>query len=204
MKTRRVARYKLWKNALYKWDSYIKNRHRTDKICDTWSQKIIESCEGTSVVFNSGGLFFKHFMPDITVVEVSPCPIKSVEGMLYSDQGIDFDKEFDNLILINPISLKYNNSILDFLVNQRINRSGPSKPNLLKWLKKTGKIYLSTSDWHIYYDRLKYSVVEMVAMQLKELQTIGIECEYLEITSVNSDVENGNIKLILSIKHSII
>jgi hypothetical protein len=124
--------------------------------------------------------------------------------MLYSSQGVDFDKEFDNLILINPLSLKYNNSILDFLVNQRINRSGPSKPNLLKWVKNPGKIYLSVSDWHIYYDRLKYSVIDMVAMQLKELQTIGIECEYLEITSVNSDVENGNIKIILSTKHSII
>jgi len=204
MKPTKVARYKMWKNPLYKWDSYIRNRHRTKKICDPWSQKIIEHCEGSSVVFNSGGLFFKDFIPDITVVEVAPCPIKSVEGMVYSNQGIDFDNQFDNLILINPISLKYNSSILDFLVNQRINRSGPNKPNLLKWLKNPGKIYLSTSDWHIYYDRLKYSVVDMVAIQLRELQKIGIECKYLEITSVNSDVENGNIKMILSTKHSII
>ena len=204
MKTTRVARYKMWKNALYKWDSYIRNRHRAEKICDPWSQKIIESCQGSSVVFNSGGLFFKDFMPDITVVEVLPCPIKSVDGMLYSNQGIDFDREFDNLILINPLSQKYNSSILDFLVNQRINRSGLSKPNLLTWLKKTGKIYLSVSDWHIYYDRLKYSVVDIVAIQLKELQKVGIECEYLEIAPVNSDVENGNIKMILTTKYSII
>lgn len=198
MRSNRVVNYKMWKNSLYKWDSYIENRHRKEKICDSWSQKIIESCEGTSVVFNSGGLFFKDFMPNITVVEMQPCPIKSVNGMLYFSQGIDFDKEFDNLIMINPISLKYNSSILDFLVNQRINRAGPNKPNLLKWIKNSGKIYLSTSDWHIYYDRLKYSVVDMVAMQLRELQKNGIECNYLEITPVNSDVENGNIKMILS------
>ena len=204
MKPSRVARYKMWKNALYKWDSYIKNRHKAEKICDSWSRRIIEDCNGSTVVFNSGGLFFKDFMPNITVVEVLPCPIKSVRGMLYSSQRVDFDQEFDNLILINPISLKYNSSILDFLVNQRINRSGPSKPNLLKWLKQPGKIYLSVSDWHIYYDRLKYSVIDMVAIQLKELQKTGIECEYLEITPVNSDVENGNIKMILSTKHSII
>ena len=55
-----------------------------------------------------------------------------------------------------------------------------------------------------FHDRLKYSVVDMVAMQLRELQKNGIECEYLEITPVNSDVENGNIKMILSTKHSII
>jgi hypothetical protein len=204
MNPNRVAQYKMWKNALYKWDSYIRNRHRKEKICDPWSRKIIEYCAGSSVVFDSGGLFFKDFMPDITVVEVLPCTIKSVDGMLYSSQGIDFDKEFDNLILINPISLKYNDSILDYLVNQRINRSGTEKPNLLKWLKKPGKIYLSVSDWHIYYDRLKYSVIDMVAMQLRELQKTGIECEYLEITSVISDVENGNIKMILSTKDSII
>lgn len=200
----RVALYKMWKNPLYKWDSYIQNRHREEKLCDSWSRKIIESCEGTSVVFNSGGLFFKDFMPDITVVETQPCPVKSVKGMLYTSQRVDFDQEFDNLIVINPLSLKYNSSILNFLVDRGINRSGPSKPNLLKWLKKPGKIYLSTSDWHIYYDRLKYSVVDMVAIQLSELQKNGIECEYLEITPVNSDVENGNIKMILSTKHSII
>jgi hypothetical protein len=204
MKSKKVVDYKMWKNSLYKWDSYIANRHKTEKICDPWSKKIIESCEGTSVVFNSGGLFFKDFMSDITVVEVSPCPIKSIEGMLYSSQGIDFNKEFDNLIMINPISQKYNHSLLDFLINQRINRSGLGKPNLLKWLKKPGKIYLSISDWHIYYNRLKHSVVDMVAIQLRELQKSGIECEYLEITPVNSDVENGNIKMILSTKHSII
>ena len=203
MQSSRVAKYKLWKNGLFKWDSYIENRHRTDKIADAWSQKIIESCEGLSVVFGSGGLFFKDFIPNITVVEVFPCPIRTVEGMLYYKQGVDFDKEFDNLILINPISLKFNHSILDALANQSIARAGPS-PNLLKWLKKPGKIYISTSDWHIFYDRLKYSVVDMVAMQLRELQKNGIECEYLEITPVNSDVENGNIKMILSTKHSII
>lgn len=201
---RRVVQYKMWKSALYKWDSYVANRHKTKKICDPWSQKIIETCEGTSVVFNSGGLFFKDFMPDITVVEVNPCPLTSIGGMLYSSQGIDFDQQFDNLIMINPLSQKYNSSILDFLTNQRINRSGPSKPNLLKWLKKPGKIYLSVSDWHIYYDRLRYSVVDIVAIQLEELQKSGIECEYLEITPVSSDVENGNIKMILSTKHSII
>lgn len=200
----RLAEYKMWKNALYKWDSYIKNRKCTEKICDLWSQKIIESCEGTSVVFNSGGLFFKDFMPAITVVEILPCPIKSVNNMLYSSLGADFNNEFDNLILINPLSLKYNSSILDSLVNQRINRAGSNKPNLLKWLKKPGKIYLSVSDWHIYYDRLKYSVTDMVSIQLKELQKSGIECEYLEITPVELDVENGNIKMILSTKHSII
>jgi len=200
----RTAKYKMWKNALYKWDSYIRNRHKDKKICDPWSQLIIEKCEGSSVVFNSGGLFFKDFMPDITVVEVAPCPIKSVKGMLYYTPEVEFDKEFDNLILINPLTLKYNNSILDFLVNQNINRASSTKPNLLKWLKTPGKIYLSTSDWHIYYDRLKYSVVDMVAMQLRELQKNGIECEHLEITPVNSDVENGNIKMILSTKYSII
>lgn len=201
---RRSARYMMWKNSLYKWDSYIQNRHKSKKVCDAWSRFIIENCEGKSVVFNSGGLFFKDFMPDITVVEFIPCPIKSVKGMLYLSQGVSFDKEFDNLIMINPISLKYNHSIMDFLVNQRVNRAGLTKPNLLEWLKKPGKIYLSTSDWHIYYDRLKYSVVDMVAIQLRELQKNGIECEYLEITPVKSDVENGNIKMVLSTKHSII
>lgn len=193
------TRYKMWKQSLYKWDSWISNRHNTTKICDPWSRFIIEDCVGKSVVVNAGGLFFKDFMPDITVVEFVPCPIESVGGMSYIHNGVEFDQEFDNLILINPHSLKYNHSILDFLVNPGLSRAG-RKPNLLKWLKRPGKIYLSTSDWHIYYDRLKFTVHEMMAQQVRELNQAGISCEYLEITSVNSDVENGNIKVVLSIK----
>jgi hypothetical protein len=196
---RRTVRYKFWKNHLYKWDSWIANRHRTVKQCDPWSKFIIEDCVGTSVVFDSGGLFFKDFMPAVTVVEFNPCPVASVPDMLYLQNNIVFDHEFDNLVMINPLSLKYNYSILNFLTIPGLSRCGV-KPNLLDWIKRPGKIYLSVSDWHIYYDRLKFTVHDMIAQQIRELNQVGIRCEYLEVTSVNSDVENGNIKLVLSVK----
>jgi hypothetical protein len=200
MKPPITARYKMWKNSLYKWDSWIKNRHRQTKICDPWSRFIIENCEGKSVVVDSGGLFFKDFMPDITVVEFNPCPVKFTNEMQYIKQGVEFNNEFDNLILINPISLKLNHSIANFLTVPGLCRAGKNKPIFLDWLKKTGKIYLSISDWHIYYDRLKYTVHDMVVNQIRELSQIGIKCDYLEITPVNVDIENGNIKMVLSVK----
>lgn len=197
-KPRAVARYKMWKQSLYKWDSFVHNRHRSQKICDAWSRFIIDNVEGQSVVFNSGGLFFRDFIPDITVVEHVPCPVLDLENVLYCSHGVDFDTQYDNLIMINPISLKYNHSILDFLTKPGLSRMG-MKPNLLKWIRRPGKIYLSTSDWHICFDRLRLSVYDMVAIQLKELREHDIKCEYLEITDVNSDVENGNIKLVFTI-----
>lgn len=200
MVPRLTAQYKMWKNGLYKWDSWIKNRHRQHKICDPWSKFIIENCQGKSIVVNSGGLFFKDFMPEITVIEFIPCPVKFVNTMQYISQNVSFYKEFDNLILINPISLKYNHSIVDFLTIPGMCRAGKNKPVFRDWLKDAGKIYLSTSDWHIYYDRLKYTVQDMVANQINELQKINIKCEYLEITPVNLDTENGNIKMVLSLK----
>jgi hypothetical protein len=199
MNTSIKVKYKMWKQSLYKWDSWIQNRHRREKQCDSWSQFIIEDCVGTSAVFNSGGMFFQDFMPDITVIEFNHCPI-NVDGMLYLQDCNNFDNQFDNLIMINPISLKYNYSVMDFLINPGISRAG-FKPNILNWLKKSGKIYLSWSDWHMYYDRLKFTVHDMVADQIKELQKNGIRCEYSEISNVNSDVENGNIKLVLSVKN---
>lgn len=194
---RKVALYKMWKQSLYKWDSYVKNRHLSVKLCDHWSKFIVESLNGRSIVFNSGGLFFRDFVPDITVVEYSPCPVLSLSNVLFLTDGVRFEREFDNLIVINPISLKYNHSIYDFLAREGISRMG-YKPNLLNWLKSSGKIYLSVSDWHIYYDRLRFSVHDMVAAQLKELHHYGIKCQHLEIIDTNLDVENGNIKLVLS------
>lgn len=201
MPNRFSARYKMWKQSLCKWDSYVQNRHRENKICDSWSRFIIENVEGKSVVFNSGGLFFRDFMPEITVVEYLPCPVLRLPQVRFLTEGIDFADEFDNIIMINPLSLKYNHGILDFLTRSGISRMG-MKPNIMSWLKKKAKIYLSTSDWHIYYDRIKYSVYDMIAMQLNELRSHGIQCEYLEVTPVNSDVENGNIKMVLTIDNS--
>jgi hypothetical protein len=190
----------MWKNSLYKWDSWVYNRHRNAKVCDDWSRFIIEDCVGETAVFNSGGMFFKDFMPDATVIEFDYCPV-NVNGIVYLKDQPDLLGKFDNLIMINPISLKYNSSIFDFLSNAGISRAG-LKPNLLSWLKQNGKIYLSTLDWHIYYDRLKFTVHDMVAYQLRELEKNGIRCKYLEISNVNSDIENGNIKLVLSVNKS--
>ena len=194
-----TSKYKMWKNSLYKWDSWVQNRRRKNKHCDPWSKFIIEDCIGETAVFNSGGLFFKDFMPSATVIEFWRCPV-NVDGMQYLEDNIDYDQEFDNLVMINPISLKYNSSILNFLSKPGISRGG-NKPNLLRWLKKSSKIYLSTSDCHIYYDRLKLSPYDMMALQIRELKQAGFYCEYLEITPINSDVENGNIKLVLSVKN---
>jgi hypothetical protein len=199
MSITRTTQYKWWKQSLYKWDSWIQNRHQKIKQCDAWSRFIVEDCVGSSAVFNSGGMFFKDFMPDITVIEVILCPIK-VNGMIYLEKYNNFDQKFDNLIMINPISLKYNHSVLDFLVTPGLSRAG-YKPAILNWIKRPGKIYLSFSDWHIYYDRLKFTVHDMLAAQIKELQQNGIRCEYSEVSNVNSDVENGNIKLVLSIEN---
>jgi hypothetical protein len=201
MGKRLVAKYKMWKQNLYKWDSYVYNRHLKEKKCDAWSRFIIENTVGKSVVFNSGGLFFKDFMPDITVVENHPCPVLNLPQVKFLTDGADFDAEFDNIIMVNPIALKYHHSIFDFLTVPGISRMG-QKPNIIRWLKSPGKIYLSTSDWHIYWDRLKFSVHEMMGQQIRELRHHGIQCEYLEITPVNSDIENGNIKMILTVDNN--
>ncbi len=194
-----VAKYKMWKNGLYKWDSWIKNRHKKVKYCDPWSKFIVQDCVGKTAILNSGGLFFKDFMPDATVIEFYRCPI-NVDDVIYLEDQVDYNQEFDNLVMINPLSLKYHSSILTFLTKPGISRAG-NKPNLLKWLKNSSKIYLSTSDWHIYYDRLKFTPHDMIAAQLRELNQADIYCDYLEVTPVNSDVENGNIKLVLSVNN---
>lgn len=188
----------MWKNSMYKWDSWIANRHKDEKKCDDWSRTIIEGCEGKTVVVNCGGMFFSDFISDLTVVEFFAGPV-NVPGIEYINKGVDYDQEFDNLIMVNPQSLRFHTSILDFLTIPRLCRNG-KKPNFLKWLKRPAKIFLSTSDWYLYYNRLKYTVPEVMARHISELNQSGIFCEYVEISDVNKDMVNGNIKLILSVQ----
>lgn len=188
----------MWKNSLYKWDQWIANRHKKEKKCDSWSKFIIDKCNtGRTAAYNCGGLFFTDFLKDITVIETTPCPV-AVAGMKYLSQGEQFYQEFDNLIMINPIALKYHSSIADFLTVPGISRAG-YKPNILEWIKPGGKIFLSTSDWHLYYDRLKFTVNDIVDQQINDLKSKSINCVYQQIESVNDDIENGNIKLVLSL-----
>ena len=197
-----IVNYKFWKNGLYKWDSWVANRHNKTKICDNWSKFIIDKC-GTSktAIIDSGGLFFTDFMKNIEVIEFDPCPIP-VPGMKYIQDGIDYYQEFDNLVMINPIAVKLNTSILNFLTVPGLSRRG-QKPKFIDWLKPGGKIFLSTSDWHLCYDRLRFTPHTMIDQQLEDLKQANITCIYREIGLVNDDIENGNIKLVLALVDSI-
>jgi hypothetical protein len=194
--SRLTVRYQMWKQSLHKWNQYVDNRHRATKNIDWWCKKIVEESVGYTVAYNCGGLFFKHFLPDIAVIEHFPCPI-NVSEMQYLSQGHTFSNQVDSLIMINPISIKYHHSLKDVFTKPGISRAG-YKPALTPWLKSNAKIFLSFSDWHMYFDRLKYSVDDFVTQQLSELQQIGITCQYQKIEKSTADPINGNIKLVLS------
>ena len=194
--SKRVVDYKMWKQSRHKWDSYIHNRHRTDKLCDEWDRYILQQIgKDNAIAYDCGGMFYKDFNPDITVVENYPCPV-NVDGI----QSIDnVDKKFNNMILINPITLKYNSSIVHFLTTEHRTRGG-YKPNLIDWLTEGSKIFLSFSDWHIYFDRLKYSIDEMVERQIHDLEANSFSCLYKDVGNANEDYINGNVKLVLETK----
>lgn len=197
--TRRLIKYKMWKQSLYKWDEYIANRHRQNKIIDPWSQFCLDNVSGTVAVYNSGGMFFKDFLSDITVIEHDPCPIEITEMEYVNENFTRFDGSFDTLIMINPIALKYHKSIWHFLTVPGASRAG-YKGNLLNWLKPGGRIFLSFSDWHMFYDRLKFGLGEFLAQQIEELESNGINCTIHDLGPSTTDVINGNVKLQLIYK----
>ena len=192
----RVVKYKMWKQSRHKWDSFVYNRHRENKLCSDWDYYILD-CIGknSAIAYDCGGLFYKDLNQNITVVENSLCPI-NVNGMLLPE---DINQRFDNMILINPITLKYNFSIVNFLTTSHNTRGGP-KPNFINWLKKESKIFLSFSDWHLYFDRLKYSIEEIIDLQVEDLEKNSFTCVYKDIVDVNKDFINGNVKLVLQLK----
>ena len=191
-----VVKYKWWKQSLHKWDSYIQNKNKKEKQVDPWCRFILDSVvDEKTMAYNCGGMFFKDIDKDIIVVENADCPLSIAD----ITNTIDVKGKFDNLIMINPITLKYNSSILDFLTVPQDTRGG-WKPDLTSWLNAHGKIFLSFSDWHIYYDRLKYSATDMIEAQLNILEQHGIHCVKEKIDDVNIDVENGNVKMVLQVE----
>lgn len=199
--SRRSVRYKMWKQSLHKWDEYVYNRRNDDKKVDAWSHRCLSQIKGNSAAYNCGGLYFKYFHDTITVIEQCPCPI-NVTGMEYvNQQWSRFDKQFDTLIMINPITLKYHSSIWDYFTKPGVSRAG-YKGNLLNWIKPGGKIFLSFSDWHMYYDRLRFSVIDFIDSQIEKLANNRIECVYKDVGHSHTDTTNGNIKLELISYHT--
>jgi hypothetical protein len=192
----KVARYRLWSSHLYKWPGYVANRKRTIKQIDSWSQKFLDSTTGIRMAYACGGLFYKDIDPHILVVEHDICPY-NVGEIIYLNgaRSINFGS-IDSMISVNPQSLKYNHSLWDFISTPRMTRAG-WKPNLLEWFNTNGTFFLSFSDWHMYYDRLKMSPGKFIDQQIKDLAQHSIMCEYLEVQNSDYDVVNGNVKMIL-------
>jgi|TARA_R110000803_G_C11969979_1_gene319618 hypothetical protein len=193
---RKITRYMMWKQPLHKWDTYIQNKHKQNKQCDSWSKYILTNLmHGDTVVYNCGGLYFTDFQENILVVENKKCPVNT-NKTIYMPEEIPADKKFNNLIMINPITLKYNFSVSNFLTMATDTRGG-LKPCLVNWLTQNNKIFLSFSDWVLYFDRLRYTVTDMVDMQIHQLEKNNFKCIFSEVGDVNQDTENGNIKLVL-------
>jgi hypothetical protein len=193
----RVNRYRIWRSHIYKWPEYISNRNKKHKHIDDWSQLIFNNLSGNTVTWNSGGMYFKDIDPNITVVEPETCPIAIPEIEYVTPENVHrMHNKFDNLIAINPQSLKFNHSIYDFLTRPAMTKPG-WKPNLLAWLRKDAKIFLSFTDWYVYFDRLTTLPEEFVEQQIKELEQHGITCQYSQVNKSGSDVVNGNIYLVL-------
>lgn len=195
--TDRVARYRIWSSHLYKWRGYITNRKKAQKEIDAWSQKFFNNKNGNTLAYASGGLYYKDIDSSIRVVEHKPCPC-NITGMEYLniDQPVQVNN-IDCMIAANPQSLKYNHSIWDFLHKERETRAG-WKPNIFNWLNPGATIFLSFSDWHMYYDRLKLSPAQFVDKQIEELERNSIRCDHVEVERSDRDLVNGNVKLILT------
>jgi hypothetical protein len=191
---KRTVAYKMWKQSLYKWDQYVQNRRMPLKKIDDWSRRIVDHCHGNVAVYNSGGMFFRDFIDPITVIEHDPCPVP-LAGMCYLAHNADYTNQFDSLIMINPVSAKYHHSLADFLTKPGVSRAG-NKPSILPWLRASGTMFLSFSDWHMFFDRLRLSPEQAVYNQIDQLDELGLKLIYCRVDPSDTDPVNGNVKLI--------
>ena len=159
---------------------------------------------GPTIAWDCGGLYLEGLIDDFYVAETHTCPrwISSKINIVDGEVDMQFRKlGASNLICIQNNTLKYNHSIFDFLVRAGWSNQG-WKPALLPWMAQTCRIFLSISDFMLYYNRLKYNKQEFVKQQTDELQAQGFTIDFCTIQDSGSHMINGNIKLILSRTHN--
>lgn len=198
----KLVQYRAWQQSRPKWLLYLKNRHNPDtKLINMWDKVIIDRLlPGPTIVWDSAGLYYEGLIDDLYVAELHSCPnwISDKINIVTPDVDREFKKiKAKNLISIQNNTLKYNHSIYDYLVRAGWCNQG-WKPALLPWLDQECRIFLSISDFMLYYNRLKYTKEEFVQQQTDELKAQGFTIDFCKIQEPESNMINGNIKLILS------
>ncbi len=198
----RRIRYLGWQHSKAKWPLALKNKNNPhEKMINMWDKIILDRLlPGPTIVWDCGGLYLDGLIDDLYVAESSNCPNWISDKINIVDERVD--QEFrklraKNLISIQNITLKYNHSIYDYLVRAGWTVQG-WKPALLPWLDQECRIFLSISDFMLYYNRLKYTKEEFVQQQTDELKAQGFTIDFCKIQEPESHMINGNIKLILS------
>jgi hypothetical protein len=202
----RTARAKIqylgWQQSRVKWPLYLKNKHNSHiKMINVWDKIIIENLlPGPTIAWDCGGLYLAGLIDDLIVAETRTCPRWVSDKINIVDDKVDMELrqvQAKNLISVQNNTLKYNHSIYDYLIRAGWSNQG-WKPALLPWMHQTCRIFLSISDFMLYYNRLKYTKEEFVERQTDELKAQGFAIDFCKIQDAGSHMINGNIKLILS------
>lgn len=196
--------YKGWQQSRIKWPLYLKNRHNPhEKQINLWDKIIIDRLlPGPTVIWDSGGLYLEGLVDQLYVAETNTCPVwvSNKINIVTKEVDQEFQKlRAKNLISIQPNTMKYNHSIYDFLVRAGWSNQG-WKPALLPWMDQECRIFLSISNFMLYYNRLKYTRKEFVKQQCDELEAQGFQIDFCNVQQQDVSMINGNIKLILSRK----
>jgi len=196
--------YTAWQQSRVKWPLYLRNRHNhKEKQINLWDKIIIDRLlPGPTIVWDSGGLYLEGLVDQLYVAETHSCPswISDKINIVTNEVDQEFRKlQAKNLISIQANTMKYNHSIYDFLVRAGWSNQG-WKPALLPWMDQECRIFLSISNFMLYYNRLKYTREEFVKQQCNELEAQGFQIDFCTIQQPGSSMINGNIKLILSRK----
>lgn len=155
--------YQLWKHSKDLWPHYIKNKNQYHK-------NILAQCKdflqvgGQKAVYDCGGMYFKNIDKNIDVIEHEHCPICKLDIVLASN----VTKQYDALFSINPLSIKYQNSVCAWLTQHQTSKSG-KKPPVLDFVKKSGKVHLVFDSRLLYYNRLKYTTQEFLDHDLQNI-----------------------------------
>jgi hypothetical protein len=200
----RKTKYTVWQQSRTKWPLYLRNKHNhSEKQINLWDKIIIDRLlPGPTIVWDCGGLYLEGLVDQLYVAEAHSCPswISDKINIVTTEVDQEFRKlQAKNLISIQANTMKYNHSIYDFLVRAGWSNQG-WKPALLPWMSQECRIFLSISNFMLYYNRLKYTREEFVKQQCDELEAQGFQIEFCTTQQPGSSMINGNIKLILSRK----
>jgi hypothetical protein len=187
-KTDFKTRYIKYRAGRLKHQYWLWNRHRKDKIVDSYDAMILKNCcPGHIAFFSSAGYYLKDIWPAIDSIETHSVVKEFYPSTLLvsnrQNLSVELDRKYDNFAIVNNRADHWVN--LDGLTQHLVNYT--------KVLNSGARLFYSFRDTQIQFNRLIVDHRAYFLNWAKSLAVVGLDLVWHDIKfAIKEKDNNGN------------